>query len=480
MREIDVHGFTLIDALAAIVRFHNQEVGPGTGRIFLVNHGYGSTGRGGVIRHALRAYLIARNIRYTKGEHVDRNKGVTYVTVGREPISDDFLMSPLRSERRPGDNKQLFEELCTQFQHEKLRLMKEHEAEREKLLGLIDQQRREKDVLTGKLRERDEQLVRNAAQAQNLETKQHQLERERAELQRSRDELESARSATLANRPSAERQRASDDLGRRMEDLDRKMKDVDAQRAETMLFRKQLFKYREELLGEKDRIEQDLRQRTEQINQFSARQSQVEQEKRQIEDENRRLREELAKSDRWLLQGLQDGLSLVRAWRWWVFGASLIVLLICLVTAVGLRGCSSPQSSRTQRTDEPEKSGSDRTRRPVTPDKPVVISPADAAKWEGKEATVEFKIGSTHDGIDWAFVVNSDADFRSPKNFQVMIERKTAGAAFKEQGIKDLAAHFKKGQVVQVTGQVDKYTDKKSGRQHFEIKVKDPGQILVR
>jgi dsDNA-specific endonuclease/ATPase MutS2 len=78
-RSIDLHNFTVAEALREFVRFYNHCVRSGyRGRLEVI-HGYGSTGGGGVIREELRKYLKAHAETFGEflaGESL-RNPGVT-------------------------------------------------------------------------------------------------------------------------------------------------------------------------------------------------------------------------------------------------------------------------------------------------------------------------------------------------------------------------------------------------------------------
>jgi DNA-nicking Smr family endonuclease len=80
-RSIDLHNFTVHEALREFVRFYNACVRSGyRGRIEVI-HGYGSNGTGGVIREELRKYLAAHDEifgEFLAGESL-RNPGVTVV-----------------------------------------------------------------------------------------------------------------------------------------------------------------------------------------------------------------------------------------------------------------------------------------------------------------------------------------------------------------------------------------------------------------
>lgn len=80
-RSIDLHSFTVAEALREFVRFYNQCVRSGyRGRIEVI-HGYGSSGSGGRIRAALRDFLAGHGEifgEFLAGESL-RNPGVTIV-----------------------------------------------------------------------------------------------------------------------------------------------------------------------------------------------------------------------------------------------------------------------------------------------------------------------------------------------------------------------------------------------------------------
>ncbi|MGA3161497.1 MAG: Smr/MutS family protein [Terracidiphilus sp.] len=87
-RSIDLHNFTVAEALREFVRFYNHCVRNGfRGRLEVI-HGYGSTGGGGVIREELRKYLKAHSGTFGEflaGESL-RNPGVT-VLYPRETLA---------------------------------------------------------------------------------------------------------------------------------------------------------------------------------------------------------------------------------------------------------------------------------------------------------------------------------------------------------------------------------------------------------
>ncbi|MGD0547324.1 MAG: Smr/MutS family protein [Terracidiphilus sp.] len=78
-RSIDLHNFTVAEAIREFVRFYNACVRGGyRGRLEVI-HGYGSSGSGGTIREELRRFLKAHEEifgEFLPGENL-RNPGVT-------------------------------------------------------------------------------------------------------------------------------------------------------------------------------------------------------------------------------------------------------------------------------------------------------------------------------------------------------------------------------------------------------------------
>ena len=95
--EIDLHGLTVADALARFTDHYNGRLRAGDTGPLRVIHGYGSSGRGGDLRTALRAFLFrhASRLEFVPGETYFNNPGVTIV-YPKHP-----LPSP-RNERSPG------------------------------------------------------------------------------------------------------------------------------------------------------------------------------------------------------------------------------------------------------------------------------------------------------------------------------------------------------------------------------------------
>ncbi len=89
--EIDLHGYTITEALAAFVAFYNARVGRGNTSQFTVIHGYGSSGDGGKIRSRLRKYLerFPDRVEFVPGGRYSGNPGITLVAPKRELPSEE-------------------------------------------------------------------------------------------------------------------------------------------------------------------------------------------------------------------------------------------------------------------------------------------------------------------------------------------------------------------------------------------------------
>src|SRR5262249_49194381 len=82
------------------------------------------------------------------------------------------------------------------------------------------------------------------------------------------------------------------------------------------------------------------------------------------------------------------------------------------------------------------------------------VGPADARKKVGQKVTVEMTVRAAKDRLQkrGEIYLDSEEDFKDPKNFAVVITKKGA-AALKKAGIADPAGHFK-GQKIRATGTV--------------------------
>ena len=93
--ELDLHGYTQVEAIEALVRFYNARVRKGDRRRFDVIHGYGSSGTGGTLRQRVRSFLsrFADCLCFEPGENYSpANPGKTMVIPLRElPDTLDML-----------------------------------------------------------------------------------------------------------------------------------------------------------------------------------------------------------------------------------------------------------------------------------------------------------------------------------------------------------------------------------------------------
>ena len=109
----------------------------------------------------------------------------------------------------------------------------------------------------------------------------------------------------------------------------------------------------------------------------------------------------------------------------------------------------------------------------VHADEPAkTLTPAEAAKKVNEKCTVEMEVkavGMAKSGK--AVFLNSESDFKSPKNFTIMLGQSVL-EKLKKAKIDDPAAHYK-GKTVRVTGTVKIYKEKP------EIIVNEPEEIVI-
>lgn len=77
--ELDLHGFSKVHAMEVIINSYNEASSQGTCSTMKIIHGYGSSGKGGAIKQALRKTLDKNNIAYRTGESLSSNPGYTVV-----------------------------------------------------------------------------------------------------------------------------------------------------------------------------------------------------------------------------------------------------------------------------------------------------------------------------------------------------------------------------------------------------------------
>jgi hypothetical protein len=81
VRELDVHGLTVDQALKAFADFYNHSLGTHPQEPIRIVHGYGSSGDGGRIRLKIREFLESAKecLDWKTGEDAEANLGVTIV-----------------------------------------------------------------------------------------------------------------------------------------------------------------------------------------------------------------------------------------------------------------------------------------------------------------------------------------------------------------------------------------------------------------
>ena len=79
--EIDLHGLTVAEALSRLTAHYNARLRAGDAGPIRVIHGYGSSGRGGDLRAAIRELFSrhAGRLDFVPGETYFNNPGVTVV-----------------------------------------------------------------------------------------------------------------------------------------------------------------------------------------------------------------------------------------------------------------------------------------------------------------------------------------------------------------------------------------------------------------
>src|SRR5215469_9307585 len=80
MRELDLHGLTIDEAIRVFIERYNRHV-QGSREPLRIIHGWGSSGEGGKIRRKIREFLTeaTSNLDWKPGEDVEGNLGVTIV-----------------------------------------------------------------------------------------------------------------------------------------------------------------------------------------------------------------------------------------------------------------------------------------------------------------------------------------------------------------------------------------------------------------
>jgi hypothetical protein len=484
MPTIDLHGMTLRDALVKVLVLYNQEVKSGFKTRIRVIHGYGSSGVGGVIRVILREQLASHGVRFETGEYAENNPGVTTVVVGTECLPKGFL-----TPRRGGDRQgAAFDgEFFRQLKEEKQILqdrLRESENQRRELERSVGRLGGEKEGLARQLKERDEQLGQLTRRLQALDGRHKELEGELGSHKQREDELLTWQRNLTKNvnlREARLREQAAEELRK-----------IQARRAELEAEQDRLNRERGGLSAEKRLVEAaraklDGKRKT-QVSQANVIVKQVE----KLRQENEALRGRLREAESWGAGNPQPR-------------RRHLVLALCALMVISLTGCffltsclylfawhlrsrkapapsEAPQAIAAVPPAAPPPASSPRADTgkgspvpaaeppPVAQPKPVVQA-SDASNWVGKECTVEMTVRSTKD-LGWAVVLNSEPDFRSPKNFAALIEKSTAGAKYEGKGVRDVGLYFR-NKKIKVTGSVRAYRGK------AEMTVKQPEQVEI-
>jgi hypothetical protein len=99
MRELDLHGLTIDEAIRVFIERYNRSV-QGNREPLRIIHGWGSSGEGGKIRRKIREFLTesANNLDWQPGEDVEGNLGVTIVYPRRTlPARENQLAEAIAS-----------------------------------------------------------------------------------------------------------------------------------------------------------------------------------------------------------------------------------------------------------------------------------------------------------------------------------------------------------------------------------------------
>ena len=113
MRELDLHGLTIDEAIRVFIERYNHHVQRSREPLRII-HGWGSSGEGGKIRRKIREFLTesSDNLDWKPGEDVEGNLGVTIVYPRRAlPAREthlaeailDFCFSPRTESKIAGE-----------------------------------------------------------------------------------------------------------------------------------------------------------------------------------------------------------------------------------------------------------------------------------------------------------------------------------------------------------------------------------------
>jgi hypothetical protein len=479
MPTLDLHGLRLRDALNKVFLVYNQEVRSGFRTRIRVIHGYGSSGVGGVIRLVLREQLASHGVRFETGEYAESNPGVTTVFVGTDRLPKGFLTCPpMGTPKGNGFNTEFLNQLKEEMRQLQTQLGESEGRckELEKSVGLLGE---EKDGLSRQLRERDQRLTQLESRLGTLAGRHRELEEELGSHKLREEELLTRQrnlAQTVGLKERRLREQAAGELRR-----------IHARRAELKGEQERLNREREALSAERGvmkaaRAELERKRKT-QVDHAGALVKRIAALRRQNEELQRRLKEteswgkgEPLHDPRRLVLVLSalvvvflSTTSLLTVWHLTHRGAITSSGRPLGVAAVAPAVSTPPGTVRadTAKVAPPPLL----VKPPPAPESKPVIAAEDAARFVGKERTVELTVLSTKD-LGWGVMLNSESDFRSPKNFTAVLEKRTAVAKYQDKGVRDVEKYFR-GKRIKVTGSVRAYRGK------AEMTVTQPEQIEV-
>lgn len=93
MREIDLHDFSVTEAMEFFIRVCKEEYKKNNTKIKII-HGYGSNGEGGKIKKCIRNYLKDNKEYFLTitGEEIDLNQGYTIITIKKSLQDMDSML----------------------------------------------------------------------------------------------------------------------------------------------------------------------------------------------------------------------------------------------------------------------------------------------------------------------------------------------------------------------------------------------------
>jgi DNA polymerase III alpha subunit (gram-positive type) len=359
----------------------------------------------------------------------------------------------------------------------------------------------QKARLEQKLRDRAKDLERAEGEKQELKEKQGKTKAQLEEALRKLDsyaeqqrkiesEKDRLEKENNLNREDAER------LAGQLKEVAERQAHVEAERQQALHQQELLAQREQQLAMENERLQEERQQALDQLKMVAERERQLAMENERLHAESEHNAGKLNEIDTRVSQLERQHDRFQRQNRWPGVSAILVVVAALGIGLFLSRGCSGSENGTsierepvnvpvTQKSPDPAPSNDkvdpkvkDKNKQTPKPDGPP-ISPAEAPQYEGQVAIVRVVVKSSYDGFDWGFIINTEENFRHPDNFEVVIDKATAGAKYKAKGIANLTQYFKENPALIVTGRVEKYKDTRSGNQRYRIRVKDPEQIQM-